>query len=370
MSDKTTVKKGLEGVVIDSTKISKVMPDTNSLVYRGYPVQQLAEKLDFLDVAYLLWYGELPSKSESESFKESEKKYRVISPGLESLIKNLPKKAHPMDALRTCVSFLGSEDERTWDNSREVNLDKSLRLLSKIPLFIAMCRRHSQGKEFIPPKKDLDFCSNFFHMCFDSIPEEGILKAFNVSMILYAEHGFNASTFSSRVITSTGTDIYSATVGGIGALKGPLHGGANEQVMYVLKEIGTPENAIPWLEKALNEKRKIMGFGHRVYKSGDSRVPTLKKYGEKIAAIKNDSKWNDISDILEKGMIEKKSIYPNVDFPAGPAYYLMGFEIPMFTPLFVMARTAGWSAHIMEQMENNRIIRPLCEYIGPKERTL
>jgi len=362
------VKKGLEGVIVDVSSISKVMPEINSLVYKGYPVQDLAENCCFEEVAYLLWHGELPNKSQLETLSKQEKSYRAISDDLISVIKKFPKYAHPMDTVRTGVSFLGMEDKRVWDSSEKTNLDKSLMLMAKIPTIIAADYRSRKGLEVIPPSKDLSFSENFFHMCFGEVPQKEVVRAFDVSLTLYAEHGFNASTFTSRVITSTNTDIYSAVCGAIGALKGPLHGGANEQVMHVLKEIDDPAKAQAWIEKALAEKRKVMGFGHRVYRSGDSRVPTMKKYSSGLGKIKGETKWQEISDILEKYMVETKGIYPNLDFPAGPAYYLMGFDIDMFTPIFVMARITGWTAHIIEQTANNRIIRPLSQYQGPSER--
>ena len=207
-------------------------------------------------------------------------------------------------------------------------------------------------------------------MCFGEVPSEKVVRAFDVSLILYAEHSFNASTFTTRVISSTLSDLYSAVTGGIGALKGPLHGGANEQVMYMLEEVGTVEKAREWMLQALKEKRKIMGFGHRVYKKGDSRVPTMKKCLETLTEVRGEKKWLEISNELEKTMVEEKKIYPNLDFPAGPAYFLMGFEIEMFTPIFVMSRITGWCAHIMEQTAHNRIIRPLSSYTGPSERTV
>ena len=207
-------------------------------------------------------------------------------------------------------------------------------------------------------------------MCFGKVPDAKVVKAFDVSLILYAEHSFNASTFTSRVVTSTQSDIYSATTAGIGALKGPLHGGANEMVMHMMIEIADPAKAEQWMLDALANKRKVMGFGHRVYKSGDSRVPTMKKYAQVMADVTGEQKWMQMYSGLEKVMVEKKKIYPNLDFPAGPAYYMMGFEIDFFTPIFVMARTTGWSAHIMEQTANNRIIRPLSEYIGAPQRSV
>lgn len=366
--EKMNVKKGLEGAVIDTSSVSKVNPDTNSLIYRGYPVQDLAENCTFEEVAYLLYHGELPTKSQLEEFSKKEKSLRDISKDNLNIIKSLPKKCHPMDSIRTGVSFLGCEDERVWDATPSTNLDKALRLLAKIPTMVAADYRFKKGLDFIAPNPNLTLAENFFHMCFGKVPDHKVVRAFDVSLILYAEHSFNASTFTSRVVTSTQSDIYSATVAGIGALKGPLHGGANEMVMHMMMEIADPNKAEQWMIDALAQKKKVMGFGHRVYKSGDSRVPTMKKYAQVMADAIGDQKWMQMYNSLEKVMVEKKKIYPNLDFPAGPAYYMMGFEIDFFTPIFVMARTTGWSAHIMEQTANNRIIRPLSEYIGAEQR--
>ncbi|MCX7978476.1 MAG: bifunctional 2-methylcitrate synthase/citrate synthase [Bdellovibrionaceae bacterium] len=366
--EKMNVKKGLEGAVVDTSAVSKVNPDTNSLIYRGYPVQELAELCRFEEVAYLLYHGELPTNPQLSEFESKERGYREISKDCLSVIKTLPRKCHPMDSIRTAVSFLGCEDERIWDSSPATNLDKAIRLLAKIPTMVAADYRFKKGMDFIPPDKNLSLSENFFHMCFGKVPQKEVVKAFDVSLILYAEHSFNASTFTSRVVASTESDIYSATVAGIGALKGPLHGGANEQVMHMMLEIGDPAKAEAWMLDALAQKKKVMGFGHRVYKKGDSRVPTMRKYAQLMADVTGEQKWMKMYDILERVMLEKKRIYPNLDFPAGPAYYMMGFEIDFFTPIFVMARTTGWSAHIMEQRANNRIIRPLSEYIGPSQR--
>jgi 2-methylcitrate synthase len=368
--DKMNVKKGLEGVVMDTSGVSKVNAETNSLIYRGYPVQDLAENCSFEEVAYLMYNGELPNKSQLEQFTKLERNYREISKENLQVVRALPKKCHPMDSIRTGVSFLGCEDERIWDATQATNLDKAIRLLAKIPTMIAADYRFKKGLDFIPPDKSLSIAENFFHMCFGKVPQKEIVKAFDVSLILYAEHSFNASTFTSRVISSTQSDIYSATVGGIGALKGPLHGGANEMVMHMMIEIADPNKATEWMLDALANKKKVMGFGHRVYKSGDSRVPTMKKYAQVMANVTGEQKWMKMYEALEKVMVEKKKIYPNLDFPAGPAYYMMGFEIDFFTPIFVMARTTGWSAHIMEQTANNRIIRPLSEYIGAAQRSV
>ncbi len=375
----TEIKKGLDGVIVDESAVSKVMPETNSLTYRGYAVQDLADQCSFEEVAYLLWHGELPKKNELEEFSKKERALRQITPALLDSIKLFPKHAHPMDTIRSGVSYLGmdmcSKDEDTWapKDSKSLNpsnYDKAMALLAKIPTIIAADYRCRKGLSPIAPKADLSMSENFFHMCFGEVPHKDIVKAFDVSLILYAEHGFNASTFTSRVVASTMSDIFSATVAGICSLKGPLHGGANEQVMHMLKEVNDPAQAETWMLDALKNKRKVMGFGHRVYKSGDSRVPTMDKYGRLVANLKNEPKWHAISDKLKAVMLKEKNIHPNLDFPAGPAYYLMGFEIDMFTPIFVMARTTGWSAHVFEQNASNRLIRPLTKYIGAAQRTL
>lgn len=368
MNDKIIAPKGLAGVITDDTAISKVMPESNSLTYRGYRVQDLCETCTFEEVAYLMVNGELPDSTQLRAFTDKERDYRRLTDDLKAVIEKFPKDAHPMDSLRTGVSFLGMEDRRIWDDSPETNMDKFISLLARIPTIIAASYRHGKGLDFIDPDKNLSISENFFNMCFGKVPAKEVIKAFDVSLILYAEHSFNASTFATRVITSTTSDMYSAVVGGIGALKGPLHGGANEQVMHMIKEVAEPANAKEWMLDALANKKKVMGFGHRVYRSGDSRVPTMKKYTERMASFTGQEKWMEIANILEETMVSEKGIYPNLDFPAGPAYYMMGFEIDMFTPIFVMSRITGWCAHIMEQRADNRIIRPLSAYIGNAER--
>ena len=368
MSDET-IHHGLDGVVVDTTAVSKVMPEINSLVYRGYPVQELAEHCRFEEVAWLIWHGELPTAKQLAEFQAAERSQRDISKDLLAVIQKTPRTAHPMDALRTAVSFLGMEDaELEKKADAATNLKRSVAMLAKIPTMVAAFYRFRKGQEFILPRKDIGFAENFFHMVFGKVPAPEVVKAFDVSLVLYAEHGFNASTFTARVITSSLSDIYSAVVGGIGSLKGPLHGGANEAVMHTLLEVGEPARAKEWMLTALREKRVVMGFGHRVYKSGDSRVPTMTKYMHQMAEFTGNKKWLEISDILAATMIEQKNIHPNLDFPSGPAYYMMGFDIDMFTPFFVMARITGWTAHIMEQQATNRLIRPLSKYTGAGER--
>ena len=245
---------------------------------------------------------------------------------------------------------------------------KTIRILAKTPTALAAFYRLRKGKKIIKPKKNLSIAENFFYMCFGKVPQKEIVKAFDVSLILYAEHSFNVSTFTARTITSSLSDIHGAITGAIASLKGPLHGGANEEVMHMMNKIKKPENALKWINNALDNKDVVMGFGHRVYKSGDSRVPTMKEYFKKVAKLKKDKKFIKIYDIVEKVMIERKNIHPNVDYPTGPTYHLMGFDTDFFTPIFVISRITGWSAHIMEQHASNKLIRPLAKYKGSKHR--
>jgi len=367
MSD---IKKGLAGVVVDTTSISKVNPETNSLLYRGYPVQELAEKCSFEQVAWLLWHGELPTAEELASLEAAERSQRALADNVRTVIDLIPTTAHPMDVVRSAVSVIGASDSTAEDSSREANLAKSISLLAAIPAIVAYDQRRRHGLGLIEPRDDLDYSRNFLWMTFGEEPTDTAADVFRISMVLYAEHSFNASTFTARVVTSTLADLHSAVVAAIGALKGALHGGANEAVMHVFDEIGSADKAVDWLETALAEKRKIMGFGHRVYKSGDSRVPTMKAALERLVEEHSAAELLDLYNTLEQAMDERKSIKPNLDYPSGPAYNLLGFDTETFTPLFVAARVTGWTAHIMEQLESNALIRPLSEYIGPDERHL
>ena len=366
MSDE--IKKGLLGIIVDETEVSKVMPEINSLTYRGYAAQDLCAKCKFEEVAYLILNGELPNKKQLKDFEKQERKERKLSKTLLEDIKKFPKKAHPMDVARTAVSIMGLEDKETKDNSPKANLRKVMRIFAKTPVALAAFYRSRKGKKIIPPKNNLSFSENFFHMCFGKVPNKDIVKAFDVSLILYAEHSFNVSTFTARTITSSLSDIHGAITGAIASLKGPLHGGANEEVMHMMNKIKKPENAHKWINNALDNKDVVMGFGHRVYKSGDSRVPTMREYFGKVAKIKKDKKFEKIYDIVEKVMIERKDIHPNVDYPTGPTYHLMGFDTDFFTPIFVISRITGWSAHIIEQHAANKLIRPLASYKGSKHR--
>ena len=366
MSD--DIKKGLLGIIVDETEISKVMPEINSLTYRGYAAQDLCDRCDFEEVAYLILNKELPKKNQLKQFVKDLTKERALSKNLIEILKRIPKNSHPMDVARTAVSIMGLEDKETKDNSPKANLRKAIRIFAKTPTALAAFYRLRKGKKIISPKKKFGFSENFFHMCFGKVPNIEIVKAFDVSLILYAEHSFNVSTFTARTITSSLSDIHGAITGAIASLKGPLHGGANEEVMHMMKKIKKPENALKWITKALKNKDVVMGFGHRVYKSGDSRVPTMREYFKRVAIIKKDKIFEKIYDIVEKVMIKKKNIHPNVDYPTGPTYHLMGFDTDFFTPIFVISRITGWSAHIMEQHAANKLIRPLASYKGSKHR--
>ncbi|WP_160666584.1 bifunctional 2-methylcitrate synthase/citrate synthase [Pseudarthrobacter sp. ATCC 49987] len=373
------IKKGLAGVVVDYTAVSKVNPDTNSLLYRGYPVQELAAKCSFEEVAYLLWNGELPTPEQLAEFTARERAGRALDPVVKQVIDALPTTSHPMDVCRTAASVMGARHPLAEDSSREANMAKAADLFAAMPAVVSYDQRRRHGQELVEPRGDLDYSANFLWMAFGEEPVQEVVEAFNVSMILYAEHSFNASTFTARVITSTLSDLHSAVTGAIGALKGPLHGGANEAVMHTFDEIGIrPEESLDeaatrakaWMEDALAQKKKVMGFGHRVYKHGDSRVPTMKAALDKMIAHYGRPELLGLYNGLESAMDEAKAIKPNLDYPAGPTYHLMGFDTPTFTPLFVASRITGWTAHIMEQLDSNSLIRPLSAYNGVEERHL
>lgn len=373
MSD-PDIKKGLAGVYADTTAISKVNPETNSLLYRGYPVQELAATQPFEAVAYLLWHGELPSADQLAELQAVERANRALPADIRSFIDAMPTSAHPMDEARTVVSLLGAFETAGIANVLDAagtpaeNLDRSIRLFAILPAVVAYGQRRRRGEELVEPREDLGYAANFLWMTFGEEPDEAVVDAFNRSMVLYAEHSFNASTFTARVIASTLSDLYSSVVGAIGALKGPLHGGANEAVMHIFDEIGSADAVVPWLDEALAAKRKIMGFGHRVYKRGDSRVPTMKAALDTLVAHYDRRDVAELYETLESEFVSRKGIYPNLDYPSGPAYSLMGFDTLTFTPLFIAARITGWTAHIMEQQASNALIRPLSAYGGEDER--
>ncbi|MFC8304152.1 bifunctional 2-methylcitrate synthase/citrate synthase [Specibacter sp. NPDC057265] len=371
------VHKGLAGVVADYTAISKVNPESNSLLYRGYPVQELAAGRSFEEVAWLLWTGELPTAAEQAGFAAFERGNRALDPRVRAAIDLLPLDCHPMDVGRTAVSVLGANDPLAEDSSAGAELTKAKSLFAQFPAVVAYDQRRRRSLDVVEPRADLDYSQNFLWMTFGEEAAPEVVDAFRVSMVLYAEHSFNASTFTARVVTSTLSDLHSAVTAAIGALKGPLHGGANEAVMHTFDEIGiradesrgeAAARAKAWMEDALAQRKKVMGFGHRVYKHGDSRVPTMKAALDKMIGHFDRPEMLGLYDGLEQAMDEAKAIKPNLDYPAGPTYHLMGFDTEMFTPIFIAARITGWTAHIMEQRAANSLIRPLSAYNGVDER--
>ena len=363
--------KGLAGLIAGDTTISKVDVTTNSLWYRGYDINELCEHTSFLEVAYLLLHEDLPTFNQLKEFETFERANRKIPKSMYGAFKNMPPHAHPMDLLKIGVSILGSFDKENnlGSNTHEENLRKAMLLLSKMPTVVANSYRISKGLEPVEPDSDLSYSENFLSMILGEKTNDPLsVKTLDNSLILYAEHGYNASTFSARVTAATLSDLYNAVSSAIGTLKGPLHGGANEQVMYMLQEIETPERAREYTLKKIENKEKIMGFGHRLYRTGDSRTEVIKKLGQQLAEQKGITKWHEISSIMEETMIAEKKIYPNLDFPAATAYYLLGIPIELYTPIFAASRITGWAAHILEQHDDNRLIRPGCEYIGPTAR--
>jgi citrate synthase len=356
---------GLEGVVAGETAVSTI---EGGLRYRGYPVGELVENAGFDEVAYLLLHGELPNRFQLASFQRRLAAARSLPHPLLDLLRVLPPAVHPMDVLRTSVSVLAHYDPEVEDSSREANVRKAERLLAQVPVAVAAQYRLSRGMEAIPARADLADAANFLYMLRGKEPRPDDVRALDVSLILYAEHEFNASTFAARVVCSTLADLHSAIVAAIGTLKGPLHGGANEKVMEILEAAGSPERAESWLRQALARKERVMGFGHRVYKTGDVRAGILKPYARKAAEAAGMLHGEQTAEIIENVLAEEKHLFPNLDWPAGRLYYALGLDIPLYTPIFVMARVAGWSAHFIEQHENNRLIRPRSRYVGPDVR--
>lgn len=359
---------GLAGVIAGTSALSKVDPLGDELIYYGYRVSGLCEHSSFEEVCYLLLNASLPNKKELETFDKKLKNNREVPSEIINYLCKMPKEAHYMDILRSGISLMAHYDPKCDDNSPEMEKEKAIKMLAKTPTILAARVRALQGKKPVAPHKSLNHAANFLQMVSGQEPDADFASALDDSLICYAEHGFNASTFTARVCTSTLSDIYSAVCGAIGALKGPLHGGANEAAMNMLLEIGEPAKTERWVRDALVQKKKIMGFGHRVYKKRDSRAPILKAWGKKLAAKTGETKWHEMSDIIEKILWEEKKLFPNVDFPAATLYYLMGLPINTDTPLFVVSRISGWCAHVIEQRADNKLIRPDCYYTGPEPR--
>jgi citrate synthase len=359
-----SVTKGLEGVVATSSSISSIIDDT--LTYVGYDIDDLAENASFEEVIYLLWHRRLPNKLELEDLKNQ----LAVNAGLpDEMIEHFKMypidTIHPMGALRTAVSLLGLYDEEADIMDEEANFRKAVRLQAKILSIVTAFSRIRKGEQPIEPRKDFGYAQNFLYMLNDKEPEQIEIEAFNKALVLHADHELNASTFTARVCVATLSDIYSGVTAAIGALKGPLHGGANEAVMKMLTEIGSVENVDSYINDKLENKEKIMGFGHRVYRKGDPRAKHLREMSQKLTNLTGEPKWYEISAKIEELVTSKKPLPPNVDFYSASVYHSLGIDHDLFTPIFAVSRMSGWIAHILEQYENNRLIRPRAEYVGP-----
>jgi len=359
--------RGLEGIVAGDSAICSV--EQGKLIYRGYDISDLAEHATFEEVAHLLLVGHKPSDAELKSFDEQLKAARTLHAEAKDVLVSAARQPgiHPMDVLRTVISFLSHVDPDAQDNSPEAELRKSVRLTGVIPTIIGHVQNVLDGRDLVDPDMGLSHAANLLWMMSGEKPSEQAARIIDVSLILYAEHDFNASTFTGRVIAGTLSDLHGAVTGAIAALKGPLHGGANEAAMAMIKEVGSLENVDPFMERAFAEKRKIMGFGHRVYKNGDHRAGILHALGREYAEERGGDAlgWFEIGEKIQAVMDREKGIFPNVDFPCGLTYFVMGIPVPQYTPIFVAARITGWAAHIMEQHGDNRLIRPLSHYTGP-----
>ncbi|MEK6632829.1 MAG: citrate/2-methylcitrate synthase [Nitrospirota bacterium] len=359
---------GLDGVLAGETALCHVDEGEGGLRYRGYAVSDLAEKATFEEVASLLLFGKLPTRKELKDFATQLATQFVLSPSVEAFLGSVPAAAHPMDVLRTAVSLLGMIDAEASDHSHKGNLRISFQLLAQIPLIIATAHRLAKGKPRLEPQPDLGFAGNLLFLLTGRRGDEtaaAMARVLDVSLTLYAEHEFNASTFSARVTASTMTDLYSAVTSAIGTLKGPLHGGANEAVAEMFLAIQSRDRAEKWVREALADKRRIMGFGHRVLKQGDARSAIIQQHAETLSRICNDRRWFDIATVIDRLMQQEKGLYPNLDFYTAVAYLLMGIPRELYTPVFVCSRITGWCAHVIEQQDHNRLIRPRALYTGP-----
>jgi citrate synthase len=355
--------KGLEGIVAAQSSVSSIVDGV--LTYAGIEIDELAENASFEEVVYLLWHGRLPKQAELDDLKKELAENAAIPEDIITLLKTFPADNHPMSVLRTVVSALALYDPEAQDMSREANLRKATRLQAKISTLIAAYHRIREGKEVLAPKPGFGFAQNFLYMLNGEEPDQIAIDALDTALVLHADHELNASTFAARVTVATLSDIYSGITSAIGALKGPLHGGANEAVMAMLQEIKDPANVESYIRKALDEKVKIMGFGHRVYKDGDPRAKYLRKMSQRLTEITGQPQWYEMSIKIDEIVTAEKGLKPNVDFYSASVYHSLGIPRDLFTPIFAISRMSGWTAHILEQYDNNRLIRPRAEYVGP-----
>jgi 2-methylcitrate synthase/citrate synthase II len=365
---------GLEGVIASETAIANIegKDGAGGLEYRGYPIEELAGHVSYEETAFLLLHGDLPNQGQLGDFDARLRHSRAIPTALVGLLEQIPGHIHPMDALRSSVSVLShfDPDVNAPPTDHAANVRKAERMVAQMATAVAYRERIRKGLSIIAPRDDLDYAANFLNMVNGKVPSSTMRDAFDLSLVLYAEHELNASTFSARVTVSTLSDIYSGIVAAIGTLKGPLHGGANEEAWKVLVQVGTPENAERWIQDALARKERIMGFGHRVYKTGDPRASIVKQYCTDLAREVGDDRWERIAEPIERAVTTQKHLPPNVDWPTARLYHYMGLETDLYTPIFAMARVAGWAAHVIEQLDHNRLMRPRSRYIGPPHRTV
>ncbi len=362
-------REGLEGVVAALSMISSIDGEKGILLYRGIPIEQLAEHSTFEETSYFLLYGQMPKRQELADFENKLKRRREVPPAALELIGKFPANANAMDLLRTAVSALGLYDSEPKNNTVEKNLERAIDLIAAFPTIVAAIQRRRSGKEFVAPRQDLGHAANFLYMVNGEAPTEYVARVLDVALILHADHGFNASTFTSRVVISSLSDMYSAIAAAIGSLKGPLHGGANSEVMSTLQEIGSIDKVEDYVMHRLATKQKVMGFGHRVYHTYDPRARILSQFSQKLAQQTGNTKWYEMSKKIEEIMMREvggKGIHPNVDFYSATVYYYMGLDQELFTPIFAVSRIAGWTAHVIEQLQNNRLFRPRAIYPGPK----
>ncbi|MBF8302240.1 MAG: citrate synthase [Candidatus Dadabacteria bacterium] len=369
MSTENIVAEGLKGVVIGKSEICFIDGKRGKLIYRGYDIHDLVKHSNFEEVVYLLWYGKLPTKKNFDDLYKSLVTNRALSKEAISLLKSFPKKATLMEVLRTAISTLSLTDHSADDTSFEANVKKGINLTAKTATIIAAFDRMRNGKEPIEPTPNLNHAANFLYMLTGKVPDEMISRFFDICLILHADHELNASTFAARVTSSTLSDLYSAITSAVGTLKGPLHGGANIEVMKMLIDMGTVDKTKDYVRTRLAERKRIMGFGHRVYKTEDPRATHLRRMSKEMGEKTGLTKWYEMSRVIEDLMLNEKGMYPNVDFYSASAYYTMGIPIDLYTPIFALSRVSGWIAHVLEQYSNNTLIRPIAEYVGPNDLT-
>ncbi|HVF57628.1 MAG TPA: citrate synthase [Pyrinomonadaceae bacterium] len=358
---------GLEGVVAAESSIGDVDGINGVLIYQGLNIHDLAEHSTFEEVVYLLWHGRLPKRTELDELRSALAENQKLPAEVVELIGRFPKDAEPMDSLRTAISALAFYDPGARDLSREGALRTATKLTAQFPVVVATIDRLRNGKDPVEPKPGLGLAANFLYMLKGEEASEREARIFDVALILHADHELNASTFTARVVAGTLADMYGAVTAAIAALSGPLHGGANTNVMKMLLEIGTPERAEAWMMDALAQKKKIMGFGHRVYRTEDPRSTWLRRFSKELGEACGKPQWFEILEKLREVMMREKKLYPNVDYYSGSAYYMMGVPLDLFTPIFAVSRISGWAGHVLEQYANNRLIRPRAEYTGPRD---